>query len=484
MSNDAEQGLSETSQAKMTTASSVDVKDIFQDEFIEEPDGIDGKSTRFQAIFNFINSIVGAGIIGLPFAIKECGFFMGIILLIFVAVITQYSVGLLIHVGHHYKVFNYTGLVGEILGENGRFIVGVSMLLFAVGAMCAYMIIIGDTVTRAFYQADDHSVLKSRYFIIPLFSALIILPVSCLRKMSSLSWSSLISITADFVLVVTVLFASSDAAKNSIYWDNNTGEKVIGIKSTNDPDAFAFGRSELFGGLGAMSFAFVCHHSTFTVHNSMKERTEENWAFVSKTSLATALFACLTLALAGYLSFFQFVQADVLNNFGGTAAITLARILLAVTMILTYPMEMFVARKVLHALIYGPTIPITIHRHYVLTGLLFVFTLSVGMATDDLGFVLEFTGAISASIIGYIVPPLLYMNTPRFLNSESKYEKMKVYGLIIFGVISMIAGSITAIVDVATNADECGYKPLELNSQQNVHTVIYQNCSSSSIQSN
>ena len=55
-----------------------------------------------------------------------------------------------------------------------------------------------------------------------------------------------------------------------------------------------------------------------------------------------------------------------------------------------------------------------------------------------------------------------------------------VYGLIIFGVISMIAGSITAIVDVATNADECGYKPLELNSQQNVHTVIYQNCSSSS----
>ena len=48
----------------------------------------------------------------------------------------------------------------------------------------------------------------------------------------------------------------------------------------------------------------------------------------------------------------------------------------------------------------------------------------------------------------------------------------------------MIAGSITAIVDVATNADECGYKPLELNSQQNVHTVIYQNCSSSSIQSN
>ena len=35
MSTDAEQGLSETSQAKMTTASSVDVKDIFQDELLK-----------------------------------------------------------------------------------------------------------------------------------------------------------------------------------------------------------------------------------------------------------------------------------------------------------------------------------------------------------------------------------------------------------------------------------------------------------------
>ena len=371
--------------AENSKASS-NIPDVFSDEFAEEPDGVDGKSTKFQAIFNFINSIVGAGIIGLPFAIKECGFFTGIILMIIVAIITQYSVGLLIFVGHHYKIYNYTGLVGEVFGAQGRFVVGISMFLFALGAMCAYMIIIGDAVTRAFYQAEDNSVLKDRYFIIPLFSFVIILPVSCLRKMSSLSWTSLISITADFVLVLTVLFASSNAAKDSIYWDKETGNKVVGIESRNDPDAFAFARSELFGGLGAMSFAFVCHHSTFTVHNSMKVRTEENWAVVSKTSLFLALAACLTLALAGYLAFFQFVQADLLNNFGGGGAITLARILLAVTMVLTYPMEMFVARKVMHALIYGPLAPISTHRHYLLTGILFVFTLSVSMATDNLGF--------------------------------------------------------------------------------------------------
>ena len=39
----------------------------------------DGKSSIFGASFNFVNSIVGAGIIGIPVAIKECGFVFGIL---------------------------------------------------------------------------------------------------------------------------------------------------------------------------------------------------------------------------------------------------------------------------------------------------------------------------------------------------------------------------------------------------------------------
>ena len=46
---------------------------------------IDGKSSKAGAIFNFVNSIIGAGIIGIPFAIRDCGLIMGVLLLIFTA---------------------------------------------------------------------------------------------------------------------------------------------------------------------------------------------------------------------------------------------------------------------------------------------------------------------------------------------------------------------------------------------------------------
>jgi hypothetical protein len=41
-----------------------------------------------KAVFNMINSIIGAGIIGIPYALNEAGFMMGVALLVVVAVIT------------------------------------------------------------------------------------------------------------------------------------------------------------------------------------------------------------------------------------------------------------------------------------------------------------------------------------------------------------------------------------------------------------
>ena len=69
----------------------------------------DGKSSQLATGFNFVNSIVGAGIIGIPVAIKECGLFMGILLLILVAYLVDQSVILLIECGTQARRWNFEG---------------------------------------------------------------------------------------------------------------------------------------------------------------------------------------------------------------------------------------------------------------------------------------------------------------------------------------------------------------------------------------
>lgn len=52
-----------------------------------------------QASFNYINSIVGSGVIGIPYAFHRAGFGLGLLLLILVAYITDYSLILMVSIG-------------------------------------------------------------------------------------------------------------------------------------------------------------------------------------------------------------------------------------------------------------------------------------------------------------------------------------------------------------------------------------------------
>ena len=57
-------------------------------------------------------------------------------------------------------------------------------------------------------------------------------------------------------------------------------------------------------------------------------------------SLLISLVLCLILSITGYLSFLSDTKGDVLNNYSyENTLINVARALLAMTMVFTYPME-------------------------------------------------------------------------------------------------------------------------------------------------
>ena len=99
-------------------------------------------------------------------------------------------------------------------------------------------------------------------------------------------------------------------------------------------DIYTFVRPTVFAGFGAISFAFVCQHSSFLVYRSMATGGTERWAGVSRWSVSIALVMGLTLALGGYLTFSTETQGNVLNNFTpGHKPANFARAFLAVTMV-------------------------------------------------------------------------------------------------------------------------------------------------------
>ena len=66
-------------------------RQVRQKEKVEEH-----KSTILGCTANLINAIVGSGIVGIPFAVREAGFVAGIFLIILCAILTEKSLRLLV----------------------------------------------------------------------------------------------------------------------------------------------------------------------------------------------------------------------------------------------------------------------------------------------------------------------------------------------------------------------------------------------------
>jgi sodium-coupled neutral amino acid transporter 11 len=174
-------------------------------EIVISDENVRGKSSVVIASFNFINSIVGAGIIGIPAAMEKCGFIFGIIMLLFVACLVYQSVLILIDCGLKTDKLDFEEVAETLLGRKGYYAALISMFLFSYGAQVAYLIIIGDTLPVVFHLFYPNNPLADRNITISILAIVIILPLCLLKDLGSLSWSSLLSIFADVGLVLIVL---------------------------------------------------------------------------------------------------------------------------------------------------------------------------------------------------------------------------------------------------------------------------------------
>jgi len=368
----------------------------------------ESKSSIFGTSGNLVNAIVGAGIVGIPYAMKECGLGSGILMVIFCAFLTDKSLRLLIETAKHIDVPSYEVLAEASFGFFGFYFISINMFIMAYGAMISYLIIIKDTIPILFGVSMEN--IPVRRAILVLSSLLIIFPLSCQRDMADLAKTSTISVIFDILMVGIVSMKAP--IKDTIY-DLQSTEDLL-KRSFLQPKTF-------FIGIGVLSFAFVCQHSGFIIAGSLENPTKKRWSKVT----GSALFVCGLLAsiigFVGYAAYGEDTQGNILNNFsssGSSYAANVARGLLGTTMFFVYPMESFVARHVFVVIFFqgrrahegdDHAVLARLDRRVGVTLFLYLTALMPAIIFEDLGSVLSVTGAIGGSSLSYIGPGAVYL---------------------------------------------------------------------------
>lgn len=398
-----------------------------------------GTSSDFDIVANFGNSIIGAGIIGLPFALREGGFWMGIILLIVMAYINDYTVRQLIVCGKLSGKFTYASMMGAAINNKwGARLVSLCMFLMAYGAMIAYLVIVADSVpyiVGSLVDPNGVSLWSDRTFMTVLTTMTILLPVCSLRDITYLSRFSAFSLLCVVYIVATVL----------IYGPTIAAELPPPSQEELD-DRFAFAHRGFFQAVAVIAFAYVCHHNSFLLFNAMKVPSLNRWATLTHISMLIAMAASMIMAVGGYLVFFENTQGNILNNFPANDPwANGARLAFAMTMLFTFPIETFVNRSLIAATFWPNQAVLSARAHYSITFVLVVTALIISLSFTDLGIVLELTGGSAATVLAFVFPALasLRLTSGRWWSPA----KLPVLGVFLFGCVTMVMSTYLTIRD-------------------------------------
>ncbi|XP_026678543.1 putative sodium-coupled neutral amino acid transporter 11 [Diaphorina citri] len=266
-------------------------------------DGPEKSRTGFYfASFNYVNSILGSGVIGIPYALSKAGFGLGLFLLLVVAVVTDYSLILMVRSGHLSGTYSYQGIMEASFGYPGYVVLSLMQFVYPFIAMVSYNIVVGDTITKVsvrLFSLKATSLFARRDFVVGLATLFITIPLCLFRDLAKLARWSL----ASLVLVLFILMC--------ILIRLGTIEETV----PETEDAWAFADTGMVPAIGIMAFAFMCHHNVFLLYESIEGASQFVWDKLTHISVAVAFVVSLLFGIAGYATFTGNVQGDLLENY-------------------------------------------------------------------------------------------------------------------------------------------------------------------------
>ena len=394
----------------------------------ESDDGVipEQKSSMVGTSANLVNAIVGCGIVGIPYAVRQCGFVAGVLLIFGVAICTEKSLRLLIFTAKHIHVPSYETLAEACFGSFGFQFVAINMLFCSYGAMVTYLMVVKECFAALLLRDDPElNTPLLRRTVLVVVSLVVMFPLACRRDMADLAQTSRVNVAIDVALVGIVAWNAWYACMARDATSSYEYDAALDSPTAN-PSIWVHWDT-LFVGLGVLSFAFVCQHSAYIIAGSLHRPTVRRWSSVTSGALSFCCILALFCGISGFLGFREETQGNILENLdpnGVTANV--ARAMLGTTMCLVFPLESFVARHVCVVLLFegraaheGDDAHILSRRdrRVGLTAALYVLAVLPAAVFTDLGPVLALSGAIGGSCLSYIGPGAVFLGVhgERFL---------------------------------------------------------------------
>ncbi|XP_055016307.1 sodium-coupled neutral amino acid transporter 3 [Boleophthalmus pectinirostris] len=385
----------------------------------------EGKTSFGMSVFNLGNAIMGSGILGLAYAMANAGVVMFLILLTVVAVLSSYSIHLLLKCSGIVGIRAYEQLGFRAFGTPGKMAAGIAITLQNIGAMSSYLYIVKyefPLVIQAFLKVDKPAgewYLNGNYLVV-IVSIAVILPLALMKQLGYLGYTSGFSLSCMVFFLIAVIYKKFNLPCPFTEFAFN-GTTHSPILNTTDPGGeeddtcvpkMANLNSQTAYTIPILAFAFVCHPEVLPIYTELRNATKKKMQHVANISIAVMYIMYFLAALFGYLTFYGEVEAELLHTYSRIdpydTLILCVRVAVLTAVTLTVPIVLFPVRRAIQQMMF-PNKTFNWPRHIAIALVLLTFiNLLVIFAPNILG-IFGIIGATSAPCLIFIFPAVFYI---------------------------------------------------------------------------
>jgi amino acid permease len=365
----------------------------------------------------------------MPLAMSHMGIVLGTIVIIWAGTTAGFGLYLQTRCARYLERGSASFFaLSQITYPNASVIFDAAIAVKCFGVGVSYLIIIGDLmpgVVRGF-TGDDGLLpfLVDRHFWVTAFM-LVVIPLSFLRRLDSLKYTSVIALISIGYLVILVVY-------HFIAQDTFEGARPpVRVVQWAGP-------IQALSSFPVIVFAYTCHQNMFSILNEISNNTHTRTTAVVCASNGTAASIYILVAVTGYLSFGNSIGGNIVAQYAPSVAATIGRAAIVVLVMFSYPLQAHPCRASVDAVLKwrpksisrssGPSsvdsspprnVPllqigkkrnddISEIRFAVITTAIIILSYIVAMTVSSLEAVLAYVGSTGSTSISFILPGLFY----------------------------------------------------------------------------
>lgn len=275
--------------------------------------------------------------LAVPYAVSQCGYVVGLTMLVCGGLASAFALHLLTvcakKIGAHPTSFY---AVAQAATPQLTFLIDLAVAIKCFGVATSYLIVVGDLVPDAVQviigalSVDAGTAASDRRLWICVFWLGIVVPLSCLRSLNSLRFTTIISVFIVWSITLIVSsyawFPSTIAGKvcpTGVQCHGTTAPFNLSLQTLKISTIFIFG--------------YTCHQNIFSVCNELKHSSQARLDRVIVSAIGIAMSVYITMAISGYHTFGNKTHPNILTNYSANNVImAVARLLVAVNVSFWY----------------------------------------------------------------------------------------------------------------------------------------------------